>query len=131
MPQKYPVNKPLRLSLIGLLILFLLYTVTQTLPFFVEQLNTDSLYNAIEALGIGICLFIYSITNTYYAWKLNKVSFLEWDRDQQFISSEKEISADAFDVRWPTRLLSLFLVLLSLVVMAAAIFWIFKMIAVR
>jgi hypothetical protein len=128
MQPKYPVNKPLRLSLIGLLILFLLYTVTQILPFFVELLNTNSLYNAIGALGLGICLFTYSITNTYYAWKLDKVSFLEWDSAQQLISNGKAVNPDAFDVRWPTRLITMFLALLSLVVIAAAIYWIFKMI---
>jgi len=131
MPRKYPVNKPLRYSLIGLFVLFFIYTVTQTLPFFVEIMTTNSLYNAIGALGFGICLFIYSATNSYYVWKLDAVSFLEWDRDQQLIASQKEISADAFDIRWPTRLLSLFLALLSLVVIAAAVYWIFKMIAIH
>ena len=126
MSRKYPVNKPIRYSLIGLFVLFLLYTLTQTLPFFIELLNTNSLYNAMGALGLGICLFTYSITNTYYAWTLDAVSFLEWDRDQQLITSHKEISADAFDVRWPTRLLNLFLALLSLVVIVAAVYWIFN-----
>lgn len=126
MPRKYPVNKPIRYSLIGLFILFFLYSLTQFLPVFIELVEANSLYSAIGALGVGVCLFTYSVTNSYYVWKLDKVSFLEWDRDQQLIASDKEISADAVDVRWPTRLLSLFLALLSLVVIAAAIFWIFK-----
>lgn len=126
MPRKYPINKPLRFSLIGLFILFFLYILTQALPVFVELLEANGIYSAIGALGFGICLYIYSATNSYYAWKLDKISFLEWDRDQQLVASEKEVSADAFDIRWPTRLISMFIALLSLVVIAAAIFWIFR-----
>ncbi len=126
MPRKYPINKPIRYSLIGLFILFFLYSLTQFLPVFIELLEANSLYSAIGALGVGVCLFIYSVTNSYYVWTLDKVSFLEWDRDQQFILSNKEISADAFDIRWPTRVLNLFLALLGLVVMVAAVYWVFN-----
>lgn len=126
MSRKYPVNKPIRFSLIGLFVLFFLYILTQALPIFVELLEANSLYSAIGALGFGICLFTYAATTSYYVWKLDAASFLQWERDQQWIISEEETSTDMLDVRWPTRLLNLFLTLLSLVVIAAAVYWIFR-----
>lgn len=126
MPRKYPVNKPIRFSLIGLLILFFLYSLTQFLPVFVDLLEANSLYSAIGALGFGLFLLTYSATTSYYAWKLDEANFLEWDQAQQWIAGEKKVPSSTFSILWPTRVLTLFIALLSLVVIAAAIFWIFK-----
>jgi hypothetical protein len=103
MPQKYPVNKPLRVvSLTGLVLLVILFVVAVVgtllpikdiaIPPFI-----GTLFGIILMEFNGIFCFTLGTVMTKYSWSLNEDQFFEWYIDQQLFESEKKRAKAHYD----------------------------------
>ncbi len=122
MPNKHSVTA-VRLSILGLAISFLLYFTAQ-IPFFTELRNPDGLFGPIWFLGLGICLFTYSVSYTYYVWTLDEISFMEWEH--QIFPIRKKSNAPSTLNILSTRLMTPLMALISLIMVAAGILFIYR-----
>jgi hypothetical protein len=91
--QKYPVNKPLRLAGIGYIVLFILFVISKSfLPQRYGGWSDPPLYDYFYLAGTGICIFVLTLTYTYYSWKLDAKDHYEWLKSQRLVKSRIDMS---------------------------------------
>jgi len=86
--EKYPINKLLRASGIGYLVLLIMLAISKSL---LPNLGGDwwsdpPIFDYILLFGIGICVSFHTITNTYYSWTLSEKEYTEWLESQPLMS---------------------------------------------
>lgn len=121
MKLKFPSNKLFGLSIIGLLVIGLIYVVIQ-LPFFSDLRDSDTLFPHIWGFGLGIFLFTYSAIYAYYAWSLRRTEFAQWELEQSFLVSSQATPNNSNSNYWATRICAPLLAIISLIIITAAVF---------
>lgn len=130
--QKYSTNKLLRASGIGYLALLVMLVISKSL---LPNLGGDwwsdpPIFDYILLLGIGVCISIHTITNTYYSWTLNKKEYAEWLESQPLMSPKliKSWYGNYYEIYllWSTRLMAPVFAFVGILTIGFMLFSIFK-----
>lgn len=126
---KYPRNKILLVTqLIPLFIFALLFISKVILPDADGGWSDPPVLDVFPFLGVGVCISIFCIIHSYYAWTLDAKQYFEWSYSQTIVGKKwARVYGQPFIdgyVLWSTRIMAPMGVLFGIMVSGFSVFMI-------